>query len=49
MMLSSTSFEQKSIKRRCNGATGSEIWTELSLALWHYAGALYMTGREDAR
>lgn len=47
--LSSACYEQKDYEMALKASRRAvELAPECPLALWHYAGALYMTGREDA-
>ncbi len=49
MTLSLTYYEQKKYEKALQCAKlGVEFEPTCPLALWHYAGSLYMSGREDA-
>jgi tetratricopeptide (TPR) repeat protein len=49
MMLSSTYYEQKQYEKALHASKHAvELEPSCPLALWHYASALYMSGRESA-
>ena len=49
MTLSLTFYEQKKYEKALQCSKRAvELQADCPLALWHYAGSLYMTGREDA-